>query len=91
MRVKSENEQFEDFYGSNSPRQAESFTNLKQSKSKIVENLKNRVPNILDAARVLWLNRKNVKAGEIAKQQYPIYEDPFAIYRAVHGDYRKIA
>ena len=28
-------EQFEDFYGSNSPRQAESFTNLKQSKSKI--------------------------------------------------------
>lgn len=63
----------------------------KQSKSKIVENLKNRIPNILDAARVAWLNRKNVKAGEIAKQQYPIYEDPFAIYRAVHGDYRKIA
>lgn len=63
----------------------------KQSKSKIVENLKNRIPNILDAARVAWLNRKNVKAGEIAKQQYPIYEDPFAIYRAVYGDYRKIA
>lgn len=63
----------------------------KQSKSKIVENLKNRIPNILDAARVAWLNRKNVKAGEIAKQQYPIYQDPFAIYRAVYGDYRKIA
>lgn len=63
----------------------------KQSKSKIVENLKNRIPNILDAARVAWLNRKNVKAGEIAKQLYPIYEDPFAIYRAVYGDYRKIA
>ena len=63
----------------------------KQSKSKIVENLKNRIPNILDAARVAWLNRKNVKAGQIAKQQYPIYEDPFAIYRAVYGDYRKIA
>lgn len=63
----------------------------KQSKSKIVENLKNRIPNILDAARVVWLNRKNVKAGEIAKQQYPIYQDPFAIYRAVYGDYRKIA
>ena len=63
----------------------------KQSKSKIVENLKNRIPNILDAARVAWLNRKNVKAGDIAKQLYPIYEDPFDIYRAVHGDYRKIA
>ena len=63
----------------------------KQSKSKIVENLKNRIPNILDAARVAWLNRKNVKAGDIAKQQYPIYQDPFAIYRAVYGDYRKIA
>lgn len=63
----------------------------KQSKSKIVENLKNRIPDILDAVRVAWLNRKNVKAGEIAKQQYPIYEDPFAIYRAVYGDYRKIA
>lgn len=63
----------------------------KQSKSKIVENLKNRIPNILDAARVAWLNRKNVKAGEIAKQLYPIYEDPFDIYKAVHGDYRKIA
>lgn len=63
----------------------------KQSKSKIVENLKNRIPNILDAARVAWLNRKDVKAGEIAKQLYPIYEDPFAIYRAVYGDYRKIA
>ena len=63
----------------------------KQSKSKIVENLKNRIPNILDAARVAWLNRKNVKAGDIAKQLYPIYEDPFDIYKAVHGDYRKIA
>ena len=62
-----------------------------QSKSKIVENLKNRIPDILDAIRVAWLNRKNVKAGEIAKQLYPIYEDPFAIYRAVYGDYRKIA
>ena len=28
-------EQFEDFYGSNSPRQIDSFQNLKQSKSKI--------------------------------------------------------
>lgn len=63
----------------------------KQSKSKIVENLKNRIPDILDAARVAWLNRKNVKAGEIAKQQYPVYQDPFAIYKAVYGDYRKIA
>ncbi len=62
-----------------------------QSKSKIVENLKNRIPDILDAARVAWLNRKNVKAGEIAKQQYPVYQDPFAIYKAVYGDYRKIA
>lgn len=62
-----------------------------QSKSKIVENLKNRIPDILDAARVAWLNRKNVKAGEIAKQQYPVYQDPFAIYRAVYGDYKKIA
>lgn len=63
----------------------------KQSKSKIVENLKNRIPDILDAARVAWLNRKNIKAGEIAKQQYPVYQDPFAIYKAVYGDYRKIA
>lgn len=63
----------------------------KQSKSKIVENLKNRIPDILDAARVAYLNRQNVKAGEIAKQQHPVYQDPFAIYKAVYGDYRKIA
>lgn len=63
----------------------------KQSKSKIVENLKNRIPDILDAARVAYLNRQNVKAGEIAKQQHPVYQDPFAIYKAVYSDYRKIA
>ena len=62
-----------------------------QSKSKIVESLKNRFPDILEIARLVWLNNQNKKAGEIAKQQYPIYQDPFAIYRAVHGDYKKIA